>query len=327
MKKSFLSALFLVIALAVNAQTSSEAIISSCPTMPSDGDIAQYIVKGENANVKKYFQQLGEANRIANKAALQEYSTKDFAKEQANVEKKQKQLQKKAANRVEAGKIMMKFLQGLTPAQRKKFESCRSEADAMQYLASIGKLDELHDLMEGVPGATGNDQVVDMKDMDLMRRDLSAEYEAVVTPMTEAGEKLSAYDADLKERAEKARQESIDAHKDNSGGKAGGLWDTEAVDNDMIGFWKSVLGPRKKLLLDYMQAIRNIIPIDKIRDKQKAAQRRMAGQEPLKAIESSEFSQAMFYLSVASQIFPGNDFNDAVKEMMEDNTQEINKNE
>lgn len=95
---------------AMQAQTSSEAIISSCPTMPSNHDIAIYMVKGENAAVQKYYQQLGEACRVASKVAVQEYERKDFAKEQANMQKKQKQIMNSQASRMEAGKRMMKFL-------------------------------------------------------------------------------------------------------------------------------------------------------------------------------------------------------------------------
>jgi len=310
------------------AQTSSEAIIGSCPLMPSDHDIAVYIVKGENYNVQKYFQQLGEANRAANTAAQQEYSHRDFAKEQANMQKKQQQVMSQQASRQEAGQKMMKFIQTLTPEQQQKFMSFRKEADAMQYLASIGKLDELHDLMEGTPGAQGDQSVVSQADMALMKRDLTGEYAAVNEPMYELGAKLNDFDQEVDEKAEQAYQNSIDAHRDNSGGKAGGLWDTEAVDNDMIAFWSGQVAARKKILLDYMQSIRNIIPIDKISDKKKNAERRMTGQSPLMALESAEFMQAMNYLHTAENIFPGTvNRTEEISEMMSDKTQEINSNE
>lgn len=324
MKKILLSALCAIAGLTMQAQTSSEAIVGSCPTMPSEHNIAIYLVKGSNDAVKKYYQQLGEASRKASKAASQEFSHKNFAKEQANIDKKQKQIANKQAGRAEAGKRMMKFLETLTPAQRKKFESFRKEADAFQYLASIGKLDELRDLMEGVEGATGDETPVNQADLMLAKRDLSDELEAVNKPIFSLLDSLRKIDEKMIEDSEKAYAESKRAHTDNSGGKAGGLWDVEAVNNDMIAFWENRLKAHKKVLLDCMQAIRNSIPTAKVYDKKQNATRRMTGQNPLTAVESLEYAKAMEYLSAATRILPGDGHGSEISEMMDDNTQEIN---
>lgn len=324
MKKVLLSALFAMMGFAMQAQTSSEAIISSCPTMPSNHDIAIYMVKGENAAVQKYYQQLGEACRVASKVAVQEYERKDFAKEQANMQKKQKQIMNSQASRMEAGKRMMKFLETLTPDQRKKFESFRKEADAFQYLASIGKLDELHDLMEGVPGAVGDESPVNQADSEMSKRDLTAELAAANEPIFEALEKMQKFDAGLREAAEEASNKSVQAHAEESG--VGGAYDATAVENDLISFWEDKVATHKRLLLDCMNAIKASIPTARMYDKQQNATRRMTGQSPLAAMESNEYGKAMEYLDAAKHLLPGNDHGSEIQEMMEDKTQEINYN-
>lgn len=327
MKKIILSALLAFAGLTMHAQTSSEAIVGSCPTMPSSHAIAVFMVKGENEAVQKYFQQLGEAISTANKAATQEFNNIDFAQEQANMLKKQKQTMSKQANRMEAGKRMMKFLERLTPAQRKKFESFRKEADAFQYLASIGKLDELHDLMEGVPGAAGDETPVNMNDFEQSKRDLTAELAAANDPIFRLRDSLRVVDEQMLEAEEAAIEASKLAHQDKTGGMGGGTWDTEAVDNDMIAFWEGNLNTRIRVLKDCMQAIRNAIPTAKMYDNKQNATRRMTGQSPLTALESSEYMKAMEYLAAAKLIFPGDRFASEIQEMMEDKTQQINYNE
>lgn len=324
MKKFLLSAFAACMSICMHAQTTPEAIISSCPTMPSNHDIAIYIVKGENAAVQKYYQQLGEAYRVANKAAIQEFERKDFAKEQANMQKKQKQIMSKQADRMEAGKRMMSFLETLTPAQRKKFESFRKEADAFQYLASIGKLDELHDLMEGVPGAVGDETPIDQADFEMSKRDLTAELAAANEPIFEALDKMQKFDAGLREAAEEASNKSVQAHAEESG--VGGAYDATAVENDMIAFWEDKVATHKRMLLDCMNAIKASTPTARMYDKQQNATRRMTGQSPLTAMESYEHSKAMEYLDAAKRLLPGNDHASEIQEMMEDKTQHINSN-
>lgn len=325
MKKILIFALFAMMGITMHAQTSSEAIVGSCPTMPSNHDIAIYIVKGENAAVQKYYQQLGEAYRTASKAAVQEYERKDFAKEQANMQKKQKQIMNNQASRMEAGKRMMKFIESLTPAQRKKFESFRNEADAFQFLASIGKLDELHDLMEGVAGAAGDETPVNQADLEMSKRDLTAELAAANEPIFEALEKMQKFDAGLQEAAEEASNNSMKAHADGPG--VGGAYDATAVENDMISFWEDKVATHKHLLLECMNAVKASIPTARMFDKQQNATRRMTGQSPLTAMESSEYNKAMEYLDAAKRLLPGNDRGSEIQEMMEDKTQHINSNE
>lgn len=325
MKKILLSALVAMLGITMQAQTSSEAIVGSCPTMPSNHDIAVYIVKGENAAVQKFYQQLGEAYRVASKAATQEFERKDFAKEQENVAKKQKQIMNKQASRMEAGKRMMQFLETLTPAQRKKFESFRKEADAFQYLASIGKLDELHDLMEGVSGAAGDQTPVDMNDLELSKRNLVDELAAANTPIFDALEKMDKFDAELQAGAEEALSNSKKAHADKAG--VGGAYDIQAVENDMISFWEGKMATHKRLLLECMDAVKVAIPTARLYDKQQNATRRMTGQSPLTAMESYEFRKAMEYLDAAKRLLPGNDHASEIQELMEDKTQDINSND
>lgn len=328
MKQNLLIALLVLTSMTMHAQTSSEAIIGSCPIMPSSHDIAVYVVTGNNANVKKYFQQLGEASRKASRAAQQEYSHRDFGQEQANMNKRQQQIMNQLASRQDAGRKMMQFMQTLTPEQQKKFQSFRKEEDAFQYLASIGKLDELRDLMEGTPGAQGDQTPVNQADLALMKRDLTGEYDAVIEPMLKLRAKLDAFDQDVDSKAEAAEENSRNAHRDKSGGPAGGLWDDTAVQNDMIAFWTSQIDARRKILIDYLQSIKNIIPVDKISDKKKNAERRATGQSPVMAMESAEYMQAMKYLNEAEHIFPGTtNRTEEIREMMSDHTQDINYDE
>lgn len=323
MRKILLSALFFLSGMTIQAQTSAEAICGMCPTMPSDHDIAVYMVTGENASVKKYFQQLGEANSKTNKAVLQEYGKVDYAQEEAKMLKKQQEIMNKQSKRIDAGQRMAQFMATLTPEQIKKLESFRKEEDGMKYLASIGKLEELQKLMQGVEDA-GVDQPVNQSDLDLMRKDLTAEIAAANTPIFELREKLNRLNDGLEDKASAVESQSHLDHSDGAG--KGGAWDQDAVNKDMIAFWEGHVKERKKVLVDYMQAIRNAIPVAKMRDKQQNAQRRMTGQSPLTALESAEWSRAIEYLKAAEDIFPGKGRSSEVQEMMEDSTQTINSN-
>lgn len=316
MRKIIISALFFLSGMTMQAQTSAESIIGMCPTMPSDHDIAVYMVTGENSAVKTYFQQLAEANRKATSAAMTEYGKVDYAKEQSNIEKKQKQIMDKQAKRIEAGQRMQKFMATLTPEQIQKLESCKKEEDGMKYLASIGKLEEFQKAMQGVEDA-GVDSPVDQNDMEIMKRDLSAEVAAANAPVYELSDKLRQLNEGLEGKASETQSKSQMAHADNRG-KAG-AWDLKAVETDMIAFWEGHVADRKKVLIDYMQAIRNSIPVAKMVDNKQNAQRRMTGQSPLTALESAEWAKTMEYLNAAKDIFPGNSRSSEVEEMMENN--------
>lgn len=328
MKKIFASLFVALLSTAALAQVTPEAVVSMCPDMPSDGNIAQFCVTGKNDQVEKYFRLLGEAGRMASKAAAQQYENKNFKAEQRNMEKKQKQMLNKAAARQAAGQKMMKFLQTLTPAQRKKFESFRNEADAMQYLASIGKMDELADLMRGLEGADADDQIVSPEQMEEMGRDLTAEMAVVNEEVFKAETKLNEFAAGFNERAANANNEAIKANSDGPG--MGGAWDIDAVKEAMTAFYMDEAKKWKKLLQDYMLAIKNTIPVMKMYDDQQNARRKMTGQNKLSALESAAFSSASLYLSAASKILPGGNITEGIEgnpspqELMEDRTQEIN---
>lgn len=262
---------------------------------------------GKNAQVEEYFKKLEDAQISVNKAAVQAQQTKDYGKEQANIEKKQKQMLKKSNSRMEAGKKMMQFMASLTPEQQKKMESFRKEEDAFNYLKSIGRYDDLKNLMEGEAGAQGgDDRVVSEEDLRLMQMDLTDEFSAATDKVVAAKTKMQEFIAGYEKRVEKAQEESKKRHTYHDVSKAmDGLWDTEAVTKDMISVYANESKQWRKLLNDYMQAIHNVIPVAKMQDKKVNTTRRFAGQDELRPLESVAFARACEYLKAAKYILPG----------------------
>lgn len=299
----FASIIALTLCNVTFAQT-PESIIGKCPAMPSDESIGEYMALGKNAQVEAYFEDLKNANESISKAAVQAQNTKDYVKEQENVNKKQKQMQNKVNSRVEAGKKMMQFMATLTPEQQKKMMSFRKEEDSFNYLKSIGRYDDLRKLMEGEAGAQGgDDRVVSEEDIKLIKMDLSGEVSAASDKISAARAKMQEFLDGSGERTSKAYEDSRKRHTYKNVSKAmDGLWDTEAVAKDMIPVYTAESKQWKKLLTEYMQAIRDAIPVAKKQDRKTNAIRRMAGQDELRPLESAAFARACEYLKAAKYI-------------------------
>ena len=182
MKKIFVSIVMLTFTLGAEAQMTPEAIMGSCPAVPSVESLVDYFVKQSNpelgddekhnAVVEAYFKQLADARKRAAKYMDNQPIPSDaFAKQRA------RQLKEHSKAKAGAAANMNQFLATLTLAQQEALKKCKNEQESMAYLKKIGRWDAFTEMMSG-SGAPNTDTGLTKEEQEWSSKDLTADIEA-----------------------------------------------------------------------------------------------------------------------------------------------------
>lgn len=305
--KTIFKAILVVIAttlsLSISAQTTPEEIMRMRPQLPDSRSMAEYMVTGENAKVQAYINQLD--------ATIKSLST-ELSKIQMDnsreVQKKQQHIQQTAAARQDAGKRMMGFINSLTPEQQQKMMSFRREEDSMNYIKSIGKWDEFMAIMSGVDPNIGNEELISEDETAWISKDLSAEWDAVLSATQTAKQQFVSYVASVMDEGEKVSEEAKKLYTTTTnlmGKETLYNLDIEKYNEHMVSFYVGKMAKWKQLFSAYLKTIENQQPVAQKADKQKEVTNRVGGVVTYGSImQKTTYSKAFEYLGVAKNLFP-----------------------
>ena len=324
MKKRIIISFVLLMAVATGAmaQLTPEGIMGKCPSVPSKENIADYLIKQSeywtflnykdrhNAAVENYFKTLKEARD--NSARILEGMP---AASDKQAKARQKQLENHGKAKQSAGAKMKQFLATLTPEQRKYVES-HGEEDNIAYIRKIGKWKEFETMMMDA-GAPATDTGLTKEEMEWMRKDLSAENNALANRSGQVAEKHMALMSKYREALEDLNKKAgelcgaiADADEGVATGKGSGnpgILRSQLKDL-LTSFYEKWASDYIIIHNEKMEVHKLFVEFCKKKDKKDEVMNRMNGVGPLPPVAQGAYSEALLHLDYAQDILLGESY-------------------